>query len=247
MNPHAQPCIDSQEASPAMFDHHFQHRDDIHQFQDSVHSQLSSFHAEDDDDNNDDDDMELGDEAGANALENMSDDDRGDGHSLNVSPTMEDDDIPELIGQESIEIASSVPSRQRQNSNTIDRNIPFSSNDTFHRDEFPTIANDDHASTLSNKNHSTYKRTSENRSSSTLTSQNDQISNSNFSPMVQSWLRDSQYNRRSSSLSDKPWSKQSRPCALDRLQRDIERFNRLNHTRNALEAANKMLKNALPG
>ncbi|CAF1273581.1 unnamed protein product [Adineta ricciae] len=245
-NSHAQPCIDSQEASPAMFDHHFQHRDDIHQFQESVHSQLSSFHAEDGDDNDNDDDMELGDEAGANALENMSDDDRRDGHSLNVSPTMEDDDIPELIGEESIEIQSSASSsRQRQNSNTIDRNIPFSSIDTFHRDEFSAIANDDHASTLSNKNHSTYKRISENRSSSTLTSQNDQISNSNFSPIVQSWLRDSQSNHHSSSLSDKPWSKLSRPYELDRLQRDIERFNRLNDNRNALEAAKKMLKNGL--
>lgn len=38
-----------------------------------------------------------------------------------------------------------------------------------------------------------------------------------------------------------------RPYAVDRLQRDIERFYRLNDSKNALDAAKKMLKNGLLG
>jgi hypothetical protein len=57
----------------------------------------------------------------------------------------------------------------------------------------------------------------------------------------------SQSNRRSSSFPEKPWSKSPRPYAVDRLQRDIERFHRLNDNKNTIEASKKMLKNGLLG
>jgi hypothetical protein len=38
-----------------------------------------------------------------------------------------------------------------------------------------------------------------------------------------------------------------RPYSLDRLQRDIERYQRLNDFKNATEASKKMLKNGVLG
>ena len=88
---------------------------------------------------------------------------------------------------------------------------------------------------------------------STINSTSDHISNSNFSSTLQGWLRDlvaaqqSTNRTSSSSFPIRTWSKGMRPYALDRLQRDIERFHRLNDGRNAVEASKKMLKNGLLG
>lgn len=68
---------------------------------------------------------------------------------------------------------------------------------------------------------------------------NDQISKSNFGSTIQSWLRDTLSPR------EKPWSKSARPWALDKLQRDIDRFNRLSEFRNSIETSKKMLKNGV--
>jgi hypothetical protein len=79
---------------------------------------------------------------------------------------------------------------------------------------------------------------------------NDAIANSSFCSTIQAWLRDTvqvQSNHHSSSYYDKPWSKSARPWSLDKLQRDIERFNRLSDFRNAVEASKKMLRNGVLG
>jgi hypothetical protein len=60
-------------------------------------------------------------------------------------------------------------------------------------------------------------------------------------------LQRTQSNRSSSSSHEKLWSRSSRPWALDKLQRDIERFNRLNDFKNAIEASKKILKNGVLG
>ncbi|CAF1187969.1 unnamed protein product [Adineta steineri] len=246
---HARPCIDSQEASPALFDHHFHHRDDINQFQQNVHSQLSSLNHETEDD---DDDMALGDEAGGDILGNMSDDDGNVSHSLNVSPTMDDDDdnnndeVPALVDQ------NSLPTT---NSNTTDRNMTYTMNETYNGQDFMPITNKSSIPTISN-NYSLNKQNSissnsyetNEKSLSSINSSNDHISSSNFCPTIQNWLRDLvilQSNNRPSTLHEKTWSKSSRPWALDKLQRDIERFNRLNDFKNAVEASKKMLKNGV--
>jgi hypothetical protein len=78
----------------------------------------------------------------------------------------------------------------------------------------------------------------------------DQISSSNFGSIIQSWLRDTvqlETDRRPTSHHTRPWSKSVRPWSLDKLQRDIERFNRLRDFGNAIEASKKMLKNGILG
>lgn len=134
---HARPCIDSQDASPAMFDHHFHHRDDVNEFHTNIHTHLSSLNTEADED--DDDDMELGDEAGADLLGNMSDDDGNVSHNLNVSPTMDDDDdeAPELIDSKPLRTPPlTPPARQIRNSNTIDRSTAYTINETYNPKHF---------------------------------------------------------------------------------------------------------------
>ena len=104
-----------------MFDNHF---DQYNEFQNNVHAQFISHgvrvtnNVDDDDDegdNDNDDDIALGAEASAGFLENMSDDndDRHNSHSLNVSPTMNDDDVPELIGQKSLQTPPLTPPTQQ--------------------------------------------------------------------------------------------------------------------------------------
>jgi hypothetical protein len=149
-NIHARPCIDSQEASPAMFDHHFHHRDDTNQFQQNVHTQLSSLTPGADNEEDDDDGMALGDEAGAGFIGNMSDDDNNVSHSLNVSPTMDDDDPPDLIEHKSLQTPPlTSPIKQILNSHTIDRSIAYTMNENPNPKQFssvflpPNISNDD--------------------------------------------------------------------------------------------------------
>jgi tetratricopeptide (TPR) repeat protein len=255
-NIHARPCIDSQEASPAMFDSHFHQRDDLNQFQHNMDSHLSSLNTRVDhhDDDDDDDEMALGDEASAGLLGNMSDDDVNVSHSLNVSPTMddgEDDSVPELIEQKPL---GTPPLTSTTNGNPINQHTTYRINQNYTQNDISSITNDDSyhhntIPTISNNYSSISSNSFEQRSSTTTTNlSNDQISNSNFSSTIQNWLRDlvaSQSTRRSSSFPEKPWSKSMRPYALDRLQRDIERFYRLNEYKNTIDASKKMLKNGV--
>lgn len=48
-------------------------------------------------------------------------------------------------------------------------------------------------------------------------------------------------------MHDRLWTKSYRPWSLDKLQRDIDRFNRLSELKNAIEASKKMLKNGVLG
>jgi len=123
-----------------MFDHHFHHRDDTNHFQQNIHTQLSSLNAEPDDD---DDGMALGDEASAGLIENMSDDDNNISHSLNVSPTMDDDDdAPELIDHKPLQTPPLIsPTKQTINSNPIDQTITYTKNENYNRKDFSAISN----------------------------------------------------------------------------------------------------------
>ncbi len=149
-NIHARPCIESQEGSPATFDHHFHHHDDINQFRPHTDSHLTSLTSrlpghEDDDD----DDMDLGDEAGAGLLGNMSDEDGNMSPSLNVSPTNEDeeDGAPELVDQKALQTPPLTPTttaRITMANNIIDQSIAYSINEHDHDDHqnhLPTISN----------------------------------------------------------------------------------------------------------
>jgi hypothetical protein len=153
-----------------MFDPHFHHRDDSHQFQQNIDSQLSSLNHQVDNDV-DDDDMALGDEAGAGLIGNMSDDDGNISHSLNVSPTMDDDDdgVPELVDRKPLQTPPLTPrTRQTMNSNIIDQRIAYTINENYNQKDFSSISNnqpiDDsydnpNISTISN-NYSSYKQNS---------------------------------------------------------------------------------------
>jgi hypothetical protein len=78
----------------------------------------------------------------------------------------------------------------------------------------------------------------------------DAISNSNFGFTIQNWLRDfvkSQPSHRMSSYYDRPWSKSHAPWSLEKMQRDIEQFNRFSEYTNAIEVSKKMLQNGILG
>ena len=85
---------------------------------------------------------------------------------------------------------------------------------------------------------------------STINFYNEQISKLNFSSIIQNWLRDLvqlESSRRLLSMNEKLWSKSYRPWSLDKLQRDIERYHRLNEFKCATETSKKMLKNGVLG
>lgn len=104
----------------------------MNQFQQNVRSQLASLDARPADDPEDDDDMVLGDEAGAGFAATMSDDDGHASHSLNVSPTIDDDDEPpQLIDQKILGGPSAKPTHHI-------------SNDVHDRKTFSAISNDDY-------------------------------------------------------------------------------------------------------
>jgi hypothetical protein len=173
-NIHARPCIDSQEASPATFDSHFHHRDDLNHFQHNMDSHLSSLNTRvdhNDADDDDDDDMVLGDEAAAGLIENMSDDDGNISHSLNVSPTMDDGDdegVPELVDHKPLRTPPLTPTtRQTTNGNPIDQHTTNRINENSNREDFPSISNDDPY------NHNTIPTISNNYSSVKISILND--------------------------------------------------------------------------
>lgn len=147
---HARPCIDSQEASPAMFDSHFHHRDDMNQFHQNMNSQLSSLHTrtdrDHDDADDDDDEMALGDEA-AGLIGNMSDDDGNNTHSINVSPTMEDDNddaMPELVDQKQLRTPPLTPLTKPTRLTGIgDNHGGYRFMNVDHRPNFSSVENDD--------------------------------------------------------------------------------------------------------
>jgi hypothetical protein len=85
--------------------------------------------------------MALGDEAAADLLGTMSDDDDGNvSPSLNVSPTMDDndDEPPELIDHKPL---LTRPTKQIINSNIIDRSIAYTINETYNTKDFSPISN----------------------------------------------------------------------------------------------------------
>lgn len=133
---HNRPCIDSQEASPATFDSHLHHRDDI--------NQLSSVPARTDHDDDDDDEMDLGDEA-SGFIGNMSDDDGNHPHSMNVSPTMEDDNddsAPELVDHKPLRTPPvTPPSKFLRTSNSIDHQTGYRFTGLNDRQDIPTVSN----------------------------------------------------------------------------------------------------------
>jgi hypothetical protein len=111
-------------------------------------SQLSSLNNRvDDNDDDDDDDMALGDEAGAGLLGNMSDDDGNLSHSLNVSPTMDDDDdgVPELVDNKPLRTPPlTLTTKRTITSNIIDQHIAYTVHDNYNRKDFaPTDDLDD--------------------------------------------------------------------------------------------------------
>lgn len=247
----------------------------MNQFQQNVRSQLASLDARPADDPEDDDDMVLGDEAGAGFAATMSDDDGHASHSLNVSPTIDDDDEPpQLIDQKILGGPSAKPTHHI-------------SNDVHDRKTFSAISNDDYDDLYDDDNNNNNQSRGSNQRtpvsiffcfnilklfffyfdqnstndqhhgissaqqrSPPTNSYNDHISNSTFSPTIQKWLRDtvdSQSNNRSTISHDKPWSKSSRPTTLNSLHRDIQRYHGLNDLRNTIEASKKMLKNGVLG
>ncbi|CAM4747662.1 unnamed protein product [Rotaria magnacalcarata] len=274
-NVHARPCIGSEDASPALFDDHFQNCRDLNQFHVNMHTQLEPLDVETIGDGDDDDDMPLGDEAGAGFSGAMSDDDGHVSHSLNVSPTMDDDDdVPELIDQKTLQTPPlTSPLKQTTISNTNNDNCVYTMADASNRQRFSAISNDDYNDLYDNNNNNrstisnsypSYRQNSmssnpfqpddQNRDmpaqqrSSIMNSYNDQISSSNFSSTLQNWLRDTvelQLNNRSSTYHEKPWSKSTRPSTLNSLQRDIQKYNGANDIRNTIEASKKMLKNGV--
>ncbi|CAF1219727.1 unnamed protein product [Adineta steineri] len=202
----------------------------------------------------DDEDIALGDEAGANFVTNLSDDDGRDPRSLNVSPTMDDDaDVPALINLRPLETPPITPLLEK--SNTIDHSIATAANKNNEPYHLPTISRTT-TSENDNSSYNDYHRpsTSHLGSTSTLlpwknnndrymqnTTNDDMVQISNFSSLIQSWLHDSnslQSNRRSLSVSDRPWS-------LNSIQRDIEQFHRMYKYKNAIEASKKMLQNGI--
>ncbi|CAF3328850.1 unnamed protein product [Rotaria socialis] len=278
-NVHERPCIGSEDASPALFDDHFQNCEDLNQFHVNMHTQLEPLDTEaiggggGGDGDDDDDDMPLGDEAGDGFPGTMSDDDGHVSHSLNVSPTMDDDDdVPELIDQKTLETPPlTSPLKQTTISNTNNDNCVYTTADASNRRQFSAISNDDYNDLYDNNNRSTisnsypsYKQNSMSSNpfqshdqdrdmpaqqrSSIMNSYNDQISSLNFSSTLQNWLRDTvelQFNNRSSTYHEKPWSKSTRPSTLNSLQRDIQKYNGANDIRNTIEASKKMLKNGV--
>jgi len=205
-----------------MYDSHFHHRDDHDELPNALSSHLNARLAnrneddDNDDDDDDDDDVPLGGEASGGLIETMSDDDVNGSRSLNVSSTSEGDDDNNDVAPE---LVNQKP-LQTPPITPIKRQI--SHQDSI--DQRISYGRNDHSSTKS---------------------YDDLILNSNFCSTIQNWLRDSMniQSNHQGMHRDKPWTKSARPWALDRLQRDIERFHRLNDHVSALEASKKMLKN----
>jgi hypothetical protein len=196
-------------------------------------------------DGDDEDDMALGDEAGAGLVENLSEAEGHGSRSINVSPTIdEDSDRQELLNPKPL-------------TNSIDQSLALQMDDDntkqnqfSNRSHHQTDDDDEDNLYDHQRNSSSYQQNTL-RNNHEISIQNssihDAISNSNFGSIIQSWLRDlvtSQSNRR---FHDRPWSKSSRPWSLDRIQHDIDRYNRFNDYRNTIEVSKKLLQNGVLG
>jgi hypothetical protein len=168
-----------------------------------------------------DDDMALGDEAAGGVVENLSDEDGHVSRSINVSPSVDEDS----------------DTQEKPLTNSIDHNKQNHINDDDEEND-----SDDHPNS---KNYSSYNKQNTLRNNMQNSSINDAISNSNFGSIIQSWLRDLVELQPNRYVYDRPWSKSSRPWSLDKIQRDIERFNRYNDYKNAIEVSKKMLQNGI--
>jgi tetratricopeptide (TPR) repeat protein len=168
-----------------------------------------------------DDDMALGDEAAGGVVENLSDEDGHVSRSINVSPSVDEDS----------------DTQEKPLTNSIDHNKQNHINDDDEEND-----SDDHPNS---KNYSSYNKQNTLRNNMQNSSINDAISNSNFGSIIQSWLRDLVELQPNRYVYDRPWSKSSRPWSLDKIQRDIERFNRYNDYKNAIEVSKKMLQNGV--
>ena len=145
---HSRPGIDSTEASPARFDQHFQHRDDLHQSQSNLQFQMSSLSdpadvSNDPMDENNDDNMELGDEAAVGLMGNMSDDDGHISHSLNVSPTMDDDD-DDVDSNDPPALVDHQISRTPPPYEANDTHLLNPANDTYNKKDFAGLSDKRH-------------------------------------------------------------------------------------------------------
>ncbi len=198
----------------------------------------------------DEDEMALGDEAGAGLVGNLSDEEGHIVRSLNVSPTMdeEDSDTQELLIQKPLELSEKT-------TNIIDHNIAFQINENNQQNhQINDNDNDDDTNDLydyhNNKNSSSYKQNF-GKDNNEISIQNssiiDAIRNSNFGLIIQSWLHDLITLQSNRLFYDRPWSKSSRPWSLDKIQRDIEKFNRFNEYKNAIDVSKKMLQNGVLG
>ncbi|CAF3097831.1 unnamed protein product [Rotaria sp. Silwood2] len=239
--------LNSRNLFSTTFDYH-----NINQFQ------MSSLH-------DDEDDMALGDEASGGLVVNISDDEGHVVRSANVSPTNDDDsDVPELSDQKPLDEISIG-----QN-NKIDQSIAFAMHENNKQDNVSTKyhhqTSDDYDDlydrqinrnipTLS-QNSSSYKQNTNYQNSWTnhndpymrSTSVSDAISNSNFGSTIQNWLHDfvkSQPSHRFSSCFDRPWSKTALPWSLNKILGDIQKFNRLNDYKNAIDVSKKLLHNGI--
>lgn len=167
--------------------------------------------------NDDDDGMRLGDEASGDLGESGP-----LSRSINVSPTNEDD----------LDVRKST-----------DQSIAFNFDEAIHPTQLATIS--DEESDL--YDHHTDPKYPPSRQNDYETSTFDQIANSSFGLLLQTWLRDLVASQPNRSHYDRPWSKSPRPYSLDRIQRDIDRFIRFNDYQNAVDVSKKLLQNNLLG
>ena len=122
---HARPCIGSHEASPALYDQYLDRHEDTTAYNENIQHQFTSLEGATGDAEQrhdayeDEDDMPLGDEAGSGLLDNMSDDEVNMSRNFNVSPTAvgddDDDRIPQLVEQNSMQISPPIVSNQLNN------------------------------------------------------------------------------------------------------------------------------------
>jgi len=176
----------------------------------------------------DEDDMALGDEASPHLVRNLSDEEDHVSHSINVSPTIdEDSDTQELITQKSLPTS-------------IDQN-------TKPTQSHHEINNDDENDLYDYHNYSSNKQNliKNNNNNNSISSMNDIISNSNFGLIIQSWLHDLIALQSNRHYHDRPWSKSTRPWSLNKIQHDIERFNQYHDYQNTIDVSKKMLQNGI--
>lgn len=196
--------------------------------------------------NDEDDDMAVGDEAGCGSVANVSDDEGHISRNLNASPVIyEDSPIQDIHNEKSMPIPidhSTAFQTDRKNKQNDDGQEEEEDDDNESGYNINTCqTKNKHSSYNQNTvrhNHQQFMQSS---------SIDDVISNSSFGSIIQSWLRDLVASQSNRHYNDRPWSRYSRPWSLDKIQRDIERYNRFNDYKNTIEVTKKMLQNGVLG